>query len=37
MAFDSTRRVTVLMGGGTSAGQFGDLWEWSGTAGTKKR
>jgi hypothetical protein len=33
MAYDRTRGVTVLMGGGTSAGQLDDLWEWSGRIG----
>lgn len=30
MAYDTKRRVTIMMGGGTSAGRLEDLWEWDG-------
>jgi MYXO-CTERM domain-containing protein len=44
LAFDSTRHVTVLFGGGCSGGTcpaapnnaFSDTWEWNGTAWTQK-
>ena len=35
MAFDSARGVTVLFGGATPDGQFGDTWEWDGVKWTK--
>ena len=30
IAYDSARGVTVLFGGETTAGRFGDTWEWNG-------
>ncbi|RFB81491.1 hypothetical protein DYH55_02615 [Methylovirgula sp. 4M-Z18] len=35
MAYDSTRRRTVLFGGATSSGPFADTWEWDGESWTQ--
>jgi len=36
MAYDVTRRVTVLFGGANIAGVSGETWEWNGTAWTQR-
>ncbi len=35
MAYDSTHKVTILFGGRSSSGEFGDTWEWDGTLWTQ--
>jgi hypothetical protein len=35
MAFDSQRGVTVLFGGSHNSNQWGDTWEWNGSAWTQ--
>ncbi|MDX2118207.1 MAG: kelch repeat-containing protein [Planctomycetota bacterium] len=36
MAYDSTRRVTVLFGGTTAAGNSNETWEWDGQSWTRR-